>query len=51
VLGDDISTGDPDAVLERFMSKVNRSRSVAVRYFYCFVLVRCIYVRWCKRQL
>ena len=48
VLGDDISTGDPDAILERFMSNVNRSRSVAVIRFYCFILVTCIYVKWCR---
>jgi len=37
--GDDISTGDPDAILERFMSNIDRSRSVSDKFFYSFILV------------
>ena len=39
VSGDDVSTGDPDAILDKFVSKVNRSRSVADRNFGHFILV------------
>ena len=38
VVGDNVSTGDPDTVLERFMSQVSLSRSVTVTILCCFIL-------------
>jgi len=43
VLGDEVASGDPDTILQRFMSKAN-SRSVTVTVLYYFILRKCIYV-------
>lgn len=39
MLGDDVSTGDPDAVIDSFMAKVGRSRLVVISFFLtCIIL-------------